>query len=241
MEGIKAFFSETIPQIVADIGAWLESLPEKIGFIVGSVIKFFMDLPENIKTWLWETINKIKEWIANMKSTVQQKVPEIISKITGFFDGLPGKIKQVGKNIVDGLWNGISSGWTWLKNKVNNLVNSLVSGVKKGLGIKSPSRVFRDQIGKQMALGLGIGWENEFANVKDDIEGDFANLVTDADYGITTSSTSVSDFSGGSSAYARGGTQSVNVTVGIDDSANAMGLARALLPFLKIAEKEVYA
>lgn len=33
----------------------------------------------------------------------------------------------------------------------------------------------------------------------------------------------------------------VNVTVGIDDSANAMGLARALLPFLKIAEKEVYA
>lgn len=241
LEGIKAFFSETIPQIVADIGAWLESLPEKIGFIVGSVIKFFMDLPENIKTWLWETINKIKEWIANMKSTVQQKVPEIISKITGFFDGLPGKIKQVGKNIVDGLWNGISSGWTWLKNKVNNLVNSLVSGVKKGLGIKSPSRVFRDQIGKQMALGLGIGWENEFANVKDDIEGDFANLVTDADYGITTSSTSVSDFSGGSSAYARGGTQSVNVTVGIDDSANAMGLARALLPFLKIAEKEVYA
>lgn len=241
LEGIKTFFSETIPQIVADIGAWLESLPEKIGFIVGSVIKFFMDLPENIRTWLWETINKIKEWIANMKSTVQQKVPEIISKITGFFDGLPGKIKQVGKNIVDGLWNGISSGWTWLKNKVNNLVKSLVSGVKKGLGIKSPSRVFRDQIGKQMALGLGIGWENEFANVKDDIEGDFANLVTDADYGITTSSTSVSDFSDGSSAYARGGAQSVNVTVGIDDSANAMGLARALLPFLKIAEKEVYA
>ena len=241
LEGIKTFFSETIPQIVADIGAWLESLPEKIGFIVGSVIKFFMDLPENIRTWLWETINKIKEWIANMKSTVQQKVPEIISKITGFFDGLPGKIKQVGKNIVDGLWNGISSGWTWLKNKVNNLVNSLVSGVKKGLGIKSPSRVFRDQIGKQMALGLGIGWENEFANVKDDIEGDFANLVTDADYGITTSSTSVSDFGGGSSVYGRGGSQSVNVTVGIDDSANAMGLARALLPFLKVAEKEVYA
>lgn len=38
-----------------------------------------------------------------------------------------------------------------------------------------------------------------------------------------------------------GGTSTVNVTVGIDDTANAMGLARALLPFLKIAEKEVYA
>ena len=239
-EGIKTFFSETIPQIVADIVAWFESLPEKIGFIIGSVIKFFMDLPENIRTWLSEAIQKIKDWISNMKSTVQEKVPEIINKIKGFFEDLPDKIKQVGKDIVNGLWNGINGGWTWLKNKVNNLVNGLVSGVKKGLGIASPSKVFK-RLGKWTAEGYGIGFEDEFANVKDDIEGDFSNLITDADYGITTSSTSVSDFSGGSSVYGRGGSQSVNVTVGIDDSANAMGLARALLPFLKIAEKEVYA
>ena len=239
-EGIKTFFSETIPQIVADIVAWFESLPEKIGFIIGSVIKFFMDLPENIRTWLSEAIQKIKDWISNMKSTVQEKVPEIIDKIKGFFEDLPDKIKQVGKDIVNGLWNGINGGWTWLKNKVNNLVNGLVSGVKKGLGIASPSKVFK-RLGKWTAEGYGIGFEDEFANVKDDIEGDFSNLITDTDYGITTSSTSVSDFGGGSSVYGRGVSQSVNVTVGIDDSANAMGLARALLPFLKIAEKEVYA
>ena len=237
-EDIKNFFAETIPQFIADIIAWFEELPYKIGVLIGEVILFFQGMPEKIKTWLLATIEKIKTWISDTKNIVQQKVPEIIDKIKNIFSDLPAKIKTIGKNIVDGLWNGISSGWTWLKNKVNNLVKSLVNGVKSTLGIKSPSRVFRDQIGKQMAAGLGIGWEQEFSDVKGDIE-DSLNFG-ETDYGITTSSTSISDFANGARAYSSS-SQNVNVTVGIDDSANAMGLARALLPFLKIAEKEVYA
>ena len=237
-EDIKNFFAETIPQFIADIIAWFEELPYKIGVLIGEVILFFQGMPEKIKTWLLATIEKIKTWISDTKNIVQQKVPEIVDKIKTIFSGLPAKIKTIGKNIVDGLWNGINGGWTWLKNKVNNLVKSLVNGVKSTLGIKSPSRVFRDQIGKQMAAGLGIGWEDEFSGVKDDIE-DSLNFG-ETDYGITTSSTSISDFANGARAYSSS-SQNVNVTVGIDDSANAMGLARALLPFLKIAEKEVYA
>lgn len=237
-EDIKNFFAETIPQFIADIIAWFEELPYKIGVLIGEVILFFQGMPEKIKTWLLATIEKIKTWISDTKNIVQQKVPEIVDKIKNIFSDLPAKIKTIGKNIVDGLWNGINGGWTWLKNKVNNLVKSLVNGVKSTLGIKSPSRVFRDQIGKQMAAGLGIGWEEEFSGVKDDIE-DSLNFG-ETDYGITTSSTSISDFANGARSYSSS-SQNVNVTVGIDDSANAMGLARALLPFLKIAEKEVYA
>lgn len=237
-EDIKNFFAETIPQFIADIIAWFEELPYKIGVLIGEVILFFQGMPEKIKTWLLATIEKIKTWISDTKNIVQQKVPEIVDKIKNIFSDLPAKIKTIGKNIVDGLWNGINGGWTWLKNKVNNLVKSLVNGVKSTLGIKSPSRVFRDQIGKQMAAGLGLGWEQEFSDVKDDIE-DSLNFG-ETDYGITTSSTSISDFANGARAYSSS-SQNVNVTVGIDDSANAMGLARALLPFLKIAEKEVYA
>jgi hypothetical protein len=75
-------------------------------------------------------------------------------------------------------------------------------------------------------------------NISDRVIGAFGD---DYDYGITTANTSISDFGGASSRYGYNNSQNVNVTVGIDDSANAMGLARALLPFLKIAEKEVYA
>ena len=237
-EDIKNFFAETIPQFIADIIAWFEELPYKIGVLIGEVILFFQGMPEKIKTWLLATIEKIKTWISDTKNIVQQKVPEIVDKIKNIFSDLPAKIKTIGKNIVSGLWNGINGSWSSLKQKFTNAVKSLVNGVKSTLGIKSPSRVFRDQIGKQMAAGLGIGWEQEFSDVKDDIE-DSLNFG-ETDYGITTSSTSISDFANGARSYSSS-SQNVNVTVGIDDSANAMGLARALLPFLKIAEKEVYA
>jgi len=145
---------------------------------------------------------------------------------------------ELGKNIVDGLLGGLKKAWKSLKKWFTNAWDSLVGGVKDLLGIHSPSRVFAG-IGKNMALGVGEGWEDTFGDVQDDINGsmDFG----EADYGITTSSTSISDFGGASSRYGYGSSQNVSVTVGIDDSANAMGLARALLPFLKIAEKEVYA
>lgn len=237
-EDIKNFFAETIPQFIADIIAWFEELPYKIGVLIGEVILFFQGMPEKVKTWLLATIEKIKTWISDTKNIVQQKVPEIVDKIKNIFSDLPAKIKAIGKNIVSGLWNGINGSWSSLKQKFTNAVKSLVNGVKSTLGIKSPSRVFRDQIGKQMAAGLGIGWEDEFSGVKDDIE-DSLNFG-ETDYGITTSSTSISDFANGARSYSSS-SQNVNVTVGIDDSANAMGLARALLPFLKIAEKEVYA
>ena len=146
---------------------------------------------------------------------------------------------KTGLNLIKGLWNGIKDAGKWLWDKISEFFGGIVDKIKDFFGIHSPSRLFRDEIGKMMAKGIGVGFEDEFDDVKDDIEDslDFG----EADYGITTSSTSISDFGGGSSAYGYGGSQSVNVTVGIDDSANAMGLARALLPFLKIAEKEVYA
>ena len=134
--------------------------------------------------------------------------------------------------------DGLKKAWTSLKKWFTNAWDGLVGGVKDLLGIHSPSRVFAG-IGKNMALGVGEGWEDTFGDVEDEIDNslDFG----EADYGVTTSSTSIGDFGGSSSSYGYGGSQNVNVTVGIDNSANAMGLARALLPFLKIAEKEVYA
>ena len=35
-----------------------------------------------------------------------------------------------------------------------------LTAVKKWLGIKSPSRRFRDEVGKMMALGVGVGFED---------------------------------------------------------------------------------
>ena len=75
---------------------------------------------------------------------------------------------QVGKNIVDGLWDGLKRSWGSLQEWFNNAVNGLVDGIKGWLGIHSPSKVFA-HIGDFMALGLGEGFTKSMLAVNKDI------------------------------------------------------------------------
>lgn len=66
---------------------------------------------------------------------------------------------SIGRYIVEGVWNGITGMGDWLLKKVSSFFDGIVEGAKKVLKICSPSRVFRDQVGKYMAQGVGVGFE----------------------------------------------------------------------------------
>lgn len=70
-----------------------------------------------------------------------------------------------GKNIVEGLWNGIVNAKDWIVNKVKDFAKGILDGMKNTLGIHSPSRVFRDEVGKYIALGVGEGFNKNIDNV----------------------------------------------------------------------------
>ena len=67
------------------------------------------------------------------------------------------KIKQIGKDLISGLWNGISDKFSWLTGKIKGFANDVTDKIKGFFGIKSPSRVFRDEVGKQLADGVAVG------------------------------------------------------------------------------------
>ena len=91
-------------------------------------------------------------------------IPQIIAAIVhGFMEGLPDII-DVGKQIIEGLWEGIKSMASWIGYKVSDFVGGIVDDVKGVLGIHSPSRVFAG-IGENMALGLGEGWDEEYGRI----------------------------------------------------------------------------
>lgn len=79
-----------------------------------------------------------------------------VAKLVGVWDGSMDEWGHIGENIVDGLWNGIKSGWTALINKVKGLVDLLPKAVKTILGIHSPSKVFAE-IGLNICRGLAEG------------------------------------------------------------------------------------
>lgn len=228
----------SIINVITEIATRAPELTDAIFAVIDGIVNALTS-PEGIEKMTVAGFQLLVGLISGIIGSVPKLIGNILMIIPNIVDSfLDADWDGVGKDIVDGVLGGLKKAWKNLKKWFTDAWNDLVGGVKDLLGIKSPSRVFAG-IGKNMALGVGEGWDDTFDDIEDEIDNslDFG----EADYGITTSATSIGDFGGGSSAYGYGSAQDVNVTVSIDDSANAMGLARALLPFLKVAEKEVYA
>ena len=88
-----------------------------------------------------------------------------VNGIKNAFSNIGEDFKNIGSNIVSGIWNGISAGWDWLKDKVSSLASSLLDAAKDALGIESPSKKFRDEVGVYAAKGIGVGFQNEMGSV----------------------------------------------------------------------------
>lgn len=76
---------------------------------------------------------------------------------------------SIGKSVVEGVWSGITGMGSWLTKKVTGFFDGIVDGAKKALKINSPSRVFRDQVGKYIAEGVGVGIEENSSGVMDQV------------------------------------------------------------------------
>lgn len=102
---------------------------------------------------------------------ITEKIAPVIDKITEIKDKTISKLQElmdnaksldwasIGSSIVNGIRDGLNAGWEWLKSTVSSLAQSLLSTAKSVLGIHSPSKAFRDQIGENIGAGIeeGIG------------------------------------------------------------------------------------
>ena len=142
-------------------------------------------------------------------------LPQIMNAIIDGFYALMGSVADIGVDIVKGIWNGIKSMAGWIGDQVAGFFGGLIDGAKNLLGIHSPSTVFAD-MGKNMALGLGNGWDGAFSSVRKGITDgmDFGTATVDfASSGLGISSAGIinSVASGGGEGWANGLT--VNLTL----------------------------
>ena len=156
---------ETINNIIKwGVETWQKSNQAMMDFF-NNIINWFKQLPGNIWTWLVQVINNVVNWVADMKSKAEQGVSNMINSIINWFKELPGKIVDIGKNIVQGLWNGITGAAGWLWDKISGFCGGIVNKIKGFFGIHSPSKLFNQEIGKFLALGLGEGFDDNLGKV----------------------------------------------------------------------------
>lgn len=209
IDNIDLIIDAGIQLIIGLADGLIKALPDlidKIPVIIDKLITAITDnLPKIIEMGITLTI-KLAEGLIKAIPQLVSKIPQIISSlvkgITNYFGKmldmgkqLLGKVKDgitsgisgmldVGKNLVQGLWNGINNAKNWVLDKIKGFGKSILNGIKSIFGIHSPSTVFRDEIGKNLALGLGEGFSEEMDDVTKDMQ---KSLPTDFDLASSVS------------------------------------------------------
>lgn len=201
IDNIMTFFSELPVKIGTQLTSALNTISQwgtdtlnwvttTIPVIVGNILTFFSELPGKIGTHLSSTLDNLVTWAANMLTTVATEVPKITSSIVEFFSELPGKMLDIGVNIVKGLWSGMNSMVSWLGAKVREFASGILQGMKAALGIHSPSRVMRDEVGLMIGKGMAEGIDKSMGEVRAAMTRLNRNIVAEAEISTSTKATS---------------------------------------------------
>lgn len=141
-----------LPEIIIKaVGALLQNLP--LFFQAG--INFYKTLLQGMLSYAGYLLNEVGKFGSNI-------INAIGNSLSGAF--------EIGKNFVLGIWEGLKSSLEWLKRQIQGWVGNIMDFIKKLFGIASPSKVFKEQIGKNLALGLGAGFTQEMGAVKKEME-----------------------------------------------------------------------
>lgn len=118
-------------------------------------------------------VQKTREGFKKAVSSIAEKISDAKANATKFATGvmdsiksIPGEAKDIGKNLVTGLWNGISNMSKWVTSKIKGFGDGILSDLKSFFGIHSPSKVMEEQIGKNLALGVAQGITKNQKNAK---------------------------------------------------------------------------
>ena len=157
-----------IQAAVMIINSLAEQMPVLIPQIIDAILEMIPILIDNLPLFIkagWQLLIGITQGIINAIPTLLSHIPKIISSILNYFKQMPSMMKSIGSDIIKGLWNGIKNVSEWLFSKIKGFKDAVLNKFKSFFGIHSPSKVFRDEIGKQLSAGIGVGFEDEIDKV----------------------------------------------------------------------------
>ena len=179
---LPGLIGEVFAEIVTDLVEWgqqmLSNASTAMSNMLSQVNSIIQELPGKIWTHLVNTVNKVVAWGQQMAQKGAAAATQLFNSIVNGLSSLPSKMAEIGSNIVSGIWNGVSSGWNWLTNKVSNLANSLLDAAKDALGINSPSKEFADEVGRWIMPGVGKGLDKSMPATLKDMRAKAGELVS---------------------------------------------------------------
>ena len=173
------------------LDTWANALPDLIVGLVDAIVnnapkiaeagfKMLSALvdktPQLIEVYLkaavtmWSKLfNSIGEQIPLWTEKGKELFSSVFSKWGQIFDKVWSTLKGYGTQLIKGIWQGMSNAKDWIWSKVRGLLSGLTDKIKSFFGIHSPSKLFEDEIGENLALGIGVGFQDTMKSVTRDM------------------------------------------------------------------------
>ena len=195
--------------LTANIGELLASFLDWGGDLVASALDFIIS---GITNWIFNLKNSFVtgfNYIRDKVSNITSKVKELVSNVINKIKELPEKVVSIGKNLVEGLWSGISDKISWVKDKISGMGESITSAIKGVFGIASPSKVFR-AIGDNLGTSIGLGFDDSIDDTIRTMENASGEITTSMVAEVGAYGANASMLTGNETTY-NGGNVSINV------------------------------
>ncbi|MDJ9047891.1 tape measure protein [Clostridium perfringens] len=198
--GVKAgqiaaeFLTNTITwfsQLPGKLWTWLNNAINKVkqwGYDMGvkagqiaaeflkNTIDYFSKLPGRIWEWLVNTVSKVKAWGVDLWNAGVDSAKQLVKSIIETVESIPSKMVDIGKRIVEGIWQGIINAKNWFMDQVHGFFSGIVDGAKAALGIHSPARKMIP-VGDYTVQGMEVGIEKRMPNLQSNMKEKLMNLT----------------------------------------------------------------
>lgn len=157
---IASLLSQLVAQVISWAGQMLSNAINAGAQFLSGLMGQLSQLPGNIASWLSGAISTVVGWVTQFASNATSAASQFGSKLRSGLAAIPGTLGNIGSNIVQGLVNGVTGAAGKLVDAVKGAVGNAIQGAKNLLGIKSPSRVFRE-IGQYVMQGAALGVDDD--------------------------------------------------------------------------------
>lgn len=198
-KNVKMIVTAVLQIVGAVVVALVKALPE----IGGVIVKLGTNILNLLKELGGSIVQKIGPWFSSVLSNIGTFVADIFKKL----GELPGKAIEIGKNLIQGLIDGVKKLAGKAVDAVKDVGKKLVSGIKGVLGIHSPSKVF-EQLGQYTAEGFQIGYSDAMSDFEADAMTNMNALTSNMS---ATVSANVSGSEYGAGNTYNGGAVTINV------------------------------
>ena len=193
LDGLSAQLPQLIPIGINAVLNLVQGILNNLPQIIDSGLKLILGLAQGLINALPDLVGKVPILIGQLVGGIINRLPQIlqagvqllgalangfISSVPRLIGAIPGMVGQimhgftsvnwgsVGLNIITGIATGIAGAAGRLVTAAVNAANNALNWVKRKLGIHSPSRVFRDQVGEMIGEGMAVGIDESASKVK---------------------------------------------------------------------------